>query len=71
MSYIMHDFSHRYHDSIQDILNINYLRSELDKKIGNINKLKKNNSIISNEYYVNKIVRERKIKKLELELFGT
>ena len=69
MNYIMHDFAQRYQDSIQYIIKINYLKSELDKKINHINKLKKHNSSIKPEYYVNKIVRERQIKKLESELF--
>lgn len=69
MIYFMKDFSSRYNDPIQNILNINYLRSELDEKIKKINNLKKYN-IKKNEYYVNKIVRARQIKKLEHELFG-
>ncbi len=69
MNYIMHDFAPKYQDSIQYIININYLRSELDNKIGYINKLKKHNLSIKPEYYLNKIVRERQIKKLESELF--
>lgn len=70
MSYIMKDFAPKYHDPIQHVININYLKSELDKKIRFIKKLKKNNLSIKPEYYVNKIVRERQIKKLESELFG-
>lgn len=69
MNMIMQDHAHRYQDSVQYIININSLRSEFDKKIGRLNKLKKRNSIDKPEYYVNKIVREREIKKLEEELF--
>lgn len=69
MSMIMKDHAHRYQDSVQYIININSLRSQFDKKIGRLNKLKKQNSSNKPEYYIHRIVRAREIKKLEDELF--
>lgn len=66
---IMQDHAHRYQDSVQHIISINSLRSEFDQKIRKLNKLRKDNENPKPEYYVNKIVREREIKKLEEELF--
>lgn len=66
---IMREYAHRYDDSIGALLSLNTLRNEYQKKIDKLNKLKKENIENNNEYYVKKIVRNRKISELESELF--
>lgn len=65
---IMQDYARKYDDSVSHLLSLNTLRNEYDKKIHRINTLR-NENLNPNEWYVNKIVRNREIEKLEKELF--
>lgn len=66
---IMQDYAPRYCDPIQDVLKLNTIRNEYERKINRLNDLKKKNSTFNNEYYVIRDARSKEISKLEKELF--
>lgn len=66
---IMKEYSHKYYNQISDIINLNILKKSLQSEISNLYKLKKENLKNKEEYYIKRIIREKKIKKLEDKLF--